>query len=186
MKTTDPYSPNARANASAKPVSSRKTDQKYQKAGILVYVASYDAIGLIVQRTQSRAGTRVSLKLTEATQKPNAAAPVREWTDDTGKFQVRATLVQVADGKVTLRKEDGKEIVVSLARLSAADKLEDLDGAEDPHAAAEEVWQQAFEASLLNVLLVLAARDCGYGVRLSVGTQRGRGCAFARNTLAST
>jgi hypothetical protein len=104
------------------PVSSRKTDQKYQKAGIIVYVASYDAIGLIVQRTQSRAGTRVSLKLTEAKQKANAAAQVREWTDDTGKFKVRATLVQVADGKVTLRKEDGKEIVVSLVRLSAADR----------------------------------------------------------------
>jgi hypothetical protein len=93
-----------------------------QKAGIIIYVESYDAIGLIVQRPQSRAGTRVSLKLTEATQKPNAAAQVREWTDDTGKFKVRATLVQVADGKVTLRKEDGKEIVVSLARLSAADR----------------------------------------------------------------
>jgi hypothetical protein len=104
------------------PVSSRKTDRKYQKAGITIYRASYDAIGLIVQRTQSRAGTRVSLRLTEATQTPNVAAQVREWTDDTGKFKVRATLLQVADGNVTLRKENGQEIVVSLARLSAADR----------------------------------------------------------------
>lgn len=104
------------------PVSGRKTDRKYQKAGIIIHAASYEAIGLIVQRTQSRTGTRVSLKLTEATQKPKAPAPVREWTDNTGKFKVRATLVQVADGKVTLRKEDGKEIVISLTRLSAADR----------------------------------------------------------------
>lgn len=122
MKESNSERPSAFVENFLGPVSSRKTDRKYQKAGIIVHVASYDAIGLIVQRTQSRTGTRVSLKLTEATQKPNAAAQVREWTDDTGKFKVRATLVQVADGKVTLRKEDGKEIVVSLARLSAADR----------------------------------------------------------------
>jgi hypothetical protein len=104
------------------PVSSRKTDRKYQKSGTTIYLASYDAIGLIVQRTQSRSGSQVSLRLTEATERPNAAAQVREWADDTGKFKVRAALVKVADGKVTLRKEDGKEIVVTLARLSAADR----------------------------------------------------------------
>ncbi|MCU0981601.1 MAG: SHD1 domain-containing protein [Pirellulaceae bacterium] len=122
LKESNSERPSAFVENFLGPVSSRKTDLKYQKAGIIVHLASYDAIGLIVQRTQSRTGTRVSLKLTEAAQKPNAAAPVREWTDDTGQFKIRATLVQVADGKVTLRKEDGKEIVVSLARLSAADR----------------------------------------------------------------
>ncbi len=102
--------------------SSRKLDTKYQKSGITLLIWSYDAIGLTVQRAQSRRGNRVTLKLTKATQPPIAAPQLREWTDSTGKFKVRATLVKVADGNVTLRKEDNKETVLPLSRLSAADR----------------------------------------------------------------
>ncbi|MEO8497011.1 MAG: SHD1 domain-containing protein [Planctomycetota bacterium] len=102
--------------------SSRKLDTKYQKSGFTLLIWSYDAIGLTVQRLQSRTGNRVTLKLTKATQPPTAAPQIREWTDSTGKFKIRATLVKVADGNVTLRKADNKEIVLPLARLSAADR----------------------------------------------------------------
>jgi hypothetical protein len=39
-----------------------------------------------------------------------------------GQFQVRDTLVKVADGNVTLRKADDSEVVVPLSRLSAEDR----------------------------------------------------------------
>ena len=89
---------------------------------MILQISSYDAMGLIVQRIKQGRGNRVTLKLTEATQTPTAATEVRKWTDNTGNFQVRGTLVVVADGKVTLRKEDGSEVVVPLARLSAEDR----------------------------------------------------------------
>lgn len=44
-------------------------------------------------------------------------------------------------------------------RAAGGDGPEQLDGAEDPHAAAADVWQQAFEASLLTVLLDLVRRE---------------------------
>jgi hypothetical protein len=56
-----------------------------------------------------------------AAQPVEAAAEMRLWTDNTGKFQVRARLVKVLDGKVQLLKETGRTTTVPLDRLSAAD-----------------------------------------------------------------
>ncbi|MDP1561113.1 MAG: SHD1 domain-containing protein [Pirellulaceae bacterium] len=44
---------------------------------------------------------------------------LRTWTDSSGKFQVDAALVSSDGEKVTLRKADGKIIVVEISRLSA-------------------------------------------------------------------
>ncbi|HTU25121.1 MAG TPA: SHD1 domain-containing protein [Pirellulales bacterium] len=58
---------------------------------------------------------------------PRSAADVpradgmRLWTDNTGKFQVRARLVQVSDGMVRLQKETGRFTTVPFRRLSEAD-----------------------------------------------------------------
>jgi hypothetical protein len=47
----------------------------------------------------------------------------RNWTDSTGKFSVHAEFVKLADGKVVLRRvQDGREVAVPLAKLSAADQ----------------------------------------------------------------
>ena len=46
----------------------------------------------------------------------------REFTDNTGKFKVMAHLVKFEDGSVTLKKEDGSEIVVPYKRLSDDDR----------------------------------------------------------------
>ncbi len=60
--------------------------------------------------------------------KPNSAKEeqkepkLRTWTDSTGKFRVEAEFVELKDGKVQLRKQDGKVIDVPLERLSAADQ----------------------------------------------------------------
>jgi len=47
---------------------------------------------------------------------------VRTWTDATGKFSVRAELVQVQGANVVLKRLDGRVIKVPIARLSVADQ----------------------------------------------------------------
>ncbi len=51
-----------------------------------------------------------------------SVAPAREWTDATGKFSIKAELVDVRDGKVRLKKADGNVIAVPVAKLSKADQ----------------------------------------------------------------
>ncbi|NQT15908.1 MAG: hypothetical protein HQ582_24340 [Planctomycetes bacterium] len=53
---------------------------------------------------------------------------LRTWTDNTGKFKIEAEFVGLADGSVSLRRKDGKEIALPLTRLSPADRkvAEDL------------------------------------------------------------
>lgn len=63
-----------------------------------------------------------------------AAAEFRTWSDQSGQFEVVAKLLEVADEKVVLEREDGQEIRVPLARLSDADRRY----VEDPDAPAEE------------------------------------------------
>jgi len=46
----------------------------------------------------------------------------RPWTDSTGKRTVEAEFVSLADGKVTLKKADGKTVTIALDKLSAADQ----------------------------------------------------------------
>ena len=46
----------------------------------------------------------------------------KTWTDKTGKFSVEATLVEVRDGTVVLRRDDGREIRMPLAKLSEGDR----------------------------------------------------------------
>ncbi len=50
------------------------------------------------------------------------AAKKRTWSDASGKFKVEAILVRIEDGNVVLRREDGKEIPVPLARLGPVDR----------------------------------------------------------------
>jgi hypothetical protein len=54
----------------------------------------------------------------EPTKKP----ALRTWTDSSGKFKVRATLVKLEGNKVTLKKESGGEITISSSKLSNRDQ----------------------------------------------------------------
>lgn len=47
---------------------------------------------------------------------------MRMWSDATGSFRVEAKFLQLVDDKVKLQKADGKESLVPLAKLSAADQ----------------------------------------------------------------
>jgi len=51
----------------------------------------------------------------------------RTWTDNTGKFKIEAELLELSNGKVKLRRTDGKTIEVPVSRLCEADRklLED-------------------------------------------------------------
>lgn len=59
-------------------------------------------------------------------QTASAARPerVRQWTDDSGTFQVRATLVEISESgdSVKLRLQDGKFTTVPFERLSESDR----------------------------------------------------------------
>ncbi len=55
--------------------------------------------------------------------KAKAAKPEkREWTDATGKFKVEAKLTSRTATHVTLEKEDGKEVKLSIEKLSTTDQ----------------------------------------------------------------
>ncbi len=51
-----------------------------------------------------------------------AAQELRTWKDSTGKFQIRAKMVSVSAGKVTLEQEDGSNLEIDLKKLSPADQ----------------------------------------------------------------
>lgn len=53
---------------------------------------------------------------------PNRSKAYRTWTDSTGKHSTEAAFVSLEEGKVHLRKRDGKKIVVPIVRLSEADQ----------------------------------------------------------------
>lgn len=47
---------------------------------------------------------------------------VRNWKDKSGKFEIKATLVQEKNGVVTLKQEDGEEMEIDLDQLSTLDQ----------------------------------------------------------------
>lgn len=49
-------------------------------------------------------------------------APFRTWSDATGQFEVEAQMVRNEDGKVSLRRRDGRVVEVPLKRLSEEDR----------------------------------------------------------------
>jgi hypothetical protein len=53
---------------------------------------------------------------------PDGRLPVREWTDNSGQFRIKAQLILILDGKVRLLKETGRTTTVPLDRLSTGDR----------------------------------------------------------------
>ncbi len=51
-----------------------------------------------------------------------ASDAARTWTDTTGRFKVTAVFVGVTDGKVSLRRTDGKTMEIPLEKLSSDDQ----------------------------------------------------------------
>jgi hypothetical protein len=65
-----------------------------------------------------------------------AGVPMRTWSDVSGRFQIEAVFVSVVDGKVNLRRADGRVLAVPLEKLSAADQayVKQQQQAENPFA----------------------------------------------------
>ncbi len=61
-------------------------------------------------------------KLDMLTPGSDGRLPLRQWTDNSGKFNVEAKLVLILDGKVRLLKETGRTTTVAIDRLSKADR----------------------------------------------------------------
>lgn len=51
-----------------------------------------------------------------------AARELREWSDSSGSFRVKARFVRIAGENVVLEREDGQEVNVRITRLSEADQ----------------------------------------------------------------
>ena len=49
-------------------------------------------------------------------------AEVRTWTDASGKHKLKAELVEFKDGKVRLKRGDGKVLSMSISKLSKSDQ----------------------------------------------------------------
>lgn len=56
---------------------------------------------------------------------------LRTWTDSKGKFKIKAKMVSLEDGVVTLEKEDGTQIEIELEKLSPADRKIATEAAHD-------------------------------------------------------
>jgi hypothetical protein len=51
-----------------------------------------------------------------------AKSTARPWKDATGKFTIEAVFVSKAASTITLKKEDGKEVTLPIAKLSKEDQ----------------------------------------------------------------
>jgi WD40 repeat protein len=72
----------------------------------------------------------------------------RTWTDSSGKFKIEAVFVELADGKVNLKKADGSTVKVALEKLSAKDqRLARKFSGEEPPAAAPKSSDDPFQNS---------------------------------------
>jgi len=72
------------------------------------------------------------------------AQETRKWSDVSGRFNVEGTLIRVDGGNVLLKATDGKQLTISLTRLSEADQQYVKDQSENPftEVAADNPFQQ--------------------------------------------
>jgi RNA polymerase sigma-70 factor (ECF subfamily) len=75
---------------------------------------------------ETREGQGTSGAVEPAPEAPSSGAAsdtaTRKWADSSGTFSVEAEMVDFKDGKVSLKKTNGKVIIVPLAKLSEADQ----------------------------------------------------------------
>ncbi|MCM2374542.1 SHD1 domain-containing protein [Aporhodopirellula aestuarii] len=66
--------------------------------------------------------SNASITDTSAPSTQPSLGPERQWSDQTGKFKIDAQLVKQEDGKVFLRRADGRTIEVPISKLSRSDQ----------------------------------------------------------------
>ena len=98
-----------------------------------------------------------------------AASPAaaRKWTNDTGKFSIEAELVEVKNGNVHLKRQNGKIITVRLAKLSKADRAYVASLAKNKPEVPESTREEAIAAiKKLGGFIYLGRNGVVEGVRL--------------------
>ncbi len=78
-------------------------------------LAEYEFAGRVQQRTYKFGEVRFKFE-------ENAIGRAKFWSDQTGKFRIRAALIRIDDANVTLRKEDLQEVTVPIKKLSNGDQ----------------------------------------------------------------
>ena len=86
----------------------------------------------VEQLQKELAAERARRKTLEAKLGVQPEPAARTWTDSTGQHRMTATLVKLSDGKVILKKADGKTVALPIDKLSAADRAYLRDRAETP------------------------------------------------------
>ena len=87
----------------------------FNRDGVLEYLA-------VKERTLYRVKYSCPPVASDETAPAPQLASARTWTDSTGNHTVEAEFVDLKDGKVRLKKEDGKTITIPIERLSEADQ----------------------------------------------------------------
>ena len=104
-------------------------------------------IGTIESRIRSGANAAAAEPVPKAAAKSAAPKP-RKWHDVTGTFSVEATFVDSADGKVTLKRANGRVLTVLLEKLSDEDQ-----------AYVEKVPSQPIRSNSADVIVHGPGRD---------------------------
>ena len=78
-------------------------------------LAEYEFAGRPQQRTYKFGEVRFKFE-------ENAIGRAKFWSDQTGKFRIRAALIRIDEAEVTLRKEDLQEVTVPIKKLSTGDQ----------------------------------------------------------------
>lgn len=129
---------------------------------------SYDwMIGAVVAPENGKKPTRPKVTTYEdekpADTESSEALPTRTWNDSTGAFSVEAQLAGVANGKVMLKKADGKIAAVPLERLSKEDRDFIAAHAATKPEAAKAMPREVRELSLNNGKMASKASIAGGG-----------------------
>lgn len=115
-------------------------------------------------------------------------APMRTWSDATGQHEVRARLVEVRDGKACLRRADGQLILVSIWRLSLADRRFLGIAEPDSRLWTDHTGKYCIRARLVEIRsdAVRLQSDTGRGVVVSLErlSERDREYVLQCNSLA--
>ncbi|WP_182869237.1 SHD1 domain-containing protein [Rhodopirellula sp. JC639] len=77
---------------------------------------------VIDSANQPASPTDTSNPFATSEEKMEDARGMRQWSDNTGSFQIEAQFVHVDGATVVLKRADGKELRVPIARLSTADQ----------------------------------------------------------------
>ncbi len=70
---------------------------------------------------------------------------MRTWTDASGKYKTEAEFVEFKDGKVTLKKKNGKTVTLPLDRLSEHDRQHAIMLAAEAHSGWDSDWDDDWD-----------------------------------------